>query len=371
MNTSAKLSELHRQLYIYVRAALTLLLVAVVAMGSLSSCVDEEYPSSDTPEGNFEALWRIMDEHYCFFPLKAEVLGVDWDEVHTRYRAMIRPDMTDDALFQVLCNMLSELRDGHVNLWRSSTYGHDWSYREPYPKNFSADLVDDYLGTGNDYSVSSGMSYRVLDDNVGYLRVASFENGLGEGNISDVLYSLRMCRGLIIDVRDNGGGQLTASRRLASSFINERTLCGYTQHKTGSGHYSFSSPSAEWVDPADGYRWQKPAVVLTNRGCYSATNDFVNVMRHAPLVTLLGDTTGGGSGLPFTSELPNGWGVRYSASITLDADRQHIEFGIAPDTVVSLDSLDLKKHRDTLIEAARKHIHQAAASSFAMPTSTR
>lgn len=38
------------------------------------------------------------------------------------------------------------------------------------------------------------MSYRVLDDNVGYLRVASFENGLGEGNISDVLYSLRMCR---------------------------------------------------------------------------------------------------------------------------------------------------------------------------------
>ena len=57
-------------------------------------------------------------------------------------------------------------------------------------------------------------------------------------------------------------------------------------------------------------------MLLINRHSYSATNDFVNAMRYFPNVTLVGDKTGGGSGLPFSSELPNGWGVRFSASPT-------------------------------------------------------
>ena len=49
----------------------------------LASCIDEdEFP--DTPHGNFEALWKIMDEHYCFFDYKKQTLGVDWNEVYAR-----------------------------------------------------------------------------------------------------------------------------------------------------------------------------------------------------------------------------------------------------------------------------------------------
>lgn len=40
-------------------------------------------------------------------------------------------------------------------------------------------------------------------------------------------------------------------------------------------------------------------MLLINRHSYSATNDFVNAMRYFPNVTLVGDKTGGGSGLPF------------------------------------------------------------------------
>lgn len=43
----------------------------------LTSCIDEE-ELDNNPQGNFEALWKIMDEHYCFFTEK----GVDWDAVH-------------------------------------------------------------------------------------------------------------------------------------------------------------------------------------------------------------------------------------------------------------------------------------------------
>ena len=63
----------------------TLALISIcLSMLLICSCVDEEH-YDNTKRGNFEALWKLMDEHYCFFSYKQQELGVDWDEVHTRY----------------------------------------------------------------------------------------------------------------------------------------------------------------------------------------------------------------------------------------------------------------------------------------------
>lgn len=320
----------------------------------LAACVDEQYPSSDTPQGNFEALWKLMDEHYCFFDYKGQTLGVDWDEVHTRYSERISSQMSQTQLFEVLAQMLSELRDGHVNLSAPFDLGRNWSFYEDYADNFDTELAEDYLGEGNDYQIASSLYYRILDDNTAYVRCASFSNGIGEGNLSAMFTQLQGCNGLILDIRDNGGGQLTTAETLARRFTNETILVGYVRHKTGTGHADFSSPEELRIEPSDGIRWQKPVVLLTNRSVYSAANYFAAAMREFPLVTVLGDTTGGGSGMPFTQEIPNGWSVRYSAVVFTDARGQHTEFGVPPDTLVSLDTLDVRRGRDTLIEAARR-----------------
>jgi Peptidase family S41. len=76
-------------------------------------------------------------------------------------------------------------------------------------------------------------------------------------------------------------------------------------------------------------------------------------MRILPLVTIIGDKTGGGSGLPFTSELPNGWNVRFSSSPHFDANMEQIEWGIDPDIKVDISSTDYNKGIDTIIERAR------------------
>ena len=81
-------------------------------------------------------------------------------------------------------------------------------------------------------------------------------------------------------------------------------------------------------------------------------------MKECPLVTIMGDRTGGGSGLPFSSELPNGWSIRFSACPMYDAQMNHIEFGIEPDISISLDSTDVAQKKDTLIETARKFLNQ-------------
>ncbi len=323
------------------------------------SCVKEEITSSDTIRGNFEALWQLMDQRYCFFDYKKEHLGVDWDEIHERYAAKLSPDMTSQQLFEVLCNMIGELRDGHVNLSAVYDLGRNWSYYEDYDRNYDAEVVEQYLGKGNDYLIASSLKYRILDDNIAYVRCESFENPLGDGNLSLMFDYLKGCNGLILDVRNNGGGSLDTADKLASRFTNEKTLVGYVYHKTGKGHNDFSKPEPVYVTPSDGVRWQKKTVVLTNRETFSAANDLVKAMKCFPNVTVLGDTTGGGSGMPFNQELPNGWGLRFSAVVFLDADRHHTEFGIAPDIPVSINPDDVSKGNDTIIEAARSFLNNS------------
>ena len=312
-----------------------------------ASCVDEE-EFADNPKGNFEALWKIMDEHYCFFREK----GVDWNDVRKRYERQIDSEMTERQLFQVLANMVGELRDGHVNLYTSFDVARYWSWHEDYPSNFSDSLLNRYLGI--DYKIAAGMKYRKLDDNIGYVYYGSFQNGIGSGNLDDVLFYLAPCRALIIDIRDNGGGNLQTAEKLAARFTNEEILVGYMQHKTGRGHNDFSAMQEQRLKPSKDVRWQKPVVVLTNRQVFSAANEFVKYMMCCPNVTVVGDQTGGGAGLPFTSELPNGWTVRFSACPMFDRNGHSTEDGIQPDHRVSLADDDFSRGRDTIIEYARQ-----------------
>jgi C-terminal processing protease CtpA/Prc len=324
-------------------------LVYLVSFVLLTSCVDAE-ERQNSPTGNFEALWQILDEHYCFFDYKQHEYGLDWNEVYHKYKVRVDDKMNEDQLFEVLCNMLSELRDGHVNLTYSMDYGRYWAWQEAYPKNFSDTLERRYLGT--DYKIASGLRYRILDDNIGYIRYESFQQPIGEGNLDDVLAYLALCRGLIIDIRNNGGGDLTTAELLAARFVHEKTLVGYMQHKTGTGHSDFSDMEPQYLEPSRNIRWHKGVCVLTNRSVFSAANTFAVMMRALPNVKIVGDHTGGGSGMPMSNSLPNGWSVRYSACPMYDRDRQQTEFGIVPDIQVSIGTSE----DDEIIETARKYL---------------
>ena len=325
-------------------------IIMCIASLSLVSCVDvDEYDNS--PQGNFEALWKIMDEHYCFFDYKRQAYGLDWNEVRARYSKRIDVTMNSDQLFEVLSEMLAEVKDGHVNLSSTGDFSRYWSWKEGYPANSSDTLYRRYLGT--DYKIASGLSYRILDDNIAYVRYESFMDGIGEGNLDKMFINLMFCQGLILDIRDNGGGNLLYAERVAARFFNERTMVGYMQHKTGAGHSDFSSLEEQWLDPSSNIRWHKPVCVLTNRGVYSAANEFVKYMKQCPTATIVGDHTGGGAGLPFSSSLPNGWSVRFSACPMYDVEKQDTEFGISPDVRVDLLQSDLLSGEDTIIEAAR------------------
>lgn len=326
-----------------------LLLFIFVSGMFFPSCIREDV-SGNTPESNFESLWKIIDEQYCFLDYKNQEYGLDWNEVHSRYAQRITPSMTSAELFEVLSDMVNELRDGHVNLSSALATSQYRAWFDSYPRNFSDSIQSIYLK--KDYVNSSGLTYQILENNIGYIYCSSFSNGIGDGNLDQTLYELRLCDGLIVDVRNNGGGNLTTAQKLAARFTNEKTLVGYMCHKTGPGHNDFSTPKEVYIEPSDGIRWQKKVAVLTNRRSYSATNDFVNSMKQFPNVTIIGDKTGGGSGLPFSSEIPNGWSIRFSASPMFDPQMNQLEFGIDPDVKVDMTTEDIQREKDTIIETA-------------------
>ena len=323
-------------------------LLFLTCLSGLTACIREEEYTND-PIGNFDQLWKIIDERYCFLDYK----GIDWKKIGERKRKFIEPEMDDRDLFQVLSDMLYELQDGHVNLTSTDNQTH-FDFWLDSPRNFSEATIESNYYLGQNYQQTAGFKYKILNDKVGYIYYEKFSEGIDNNDLDRVFSYFSNCKGLIIDVRQNSGGNATNSAKIASRFTEKKILTGYICHKTGPGHNDFSEPYAIYLEPAKGIRWQKKVAVLTNRHSYSATNDFVNHMRCLPNVTIVGDKTGGGSGMPFSSELPNGWTIRFSASPHFDKNMNHIEWGINPDVKVDINYKDEANGLDTIIEEATK-----------------
>ena len=316
---------------------------------TLNACINEPETPKNTYEYNFEALWKIIDTRYCYLHYK----NINWDSIQTAYKARLDTNMTEFAFFDLLGNMLTELKDGHVNLYSNFNRSRYWKWFSDYPANFSSAIVfsDRYLGDG--YYVAGGMQYaKISGDSIGYIYYGDFSNKFSDSNISYIFKYFSECKALIIDVRNNGGGYLDLSEKLASYFFEQEMITGYIQHKTGNGHNEFSEMKELKTPAHKTIRWKRPVAVLTNRMSYSATNSFVSRMKLIPNAIIVGDKTGGGGGLPMSSEIPNGWMVRFSSVPMYDVNKEHIEWGIDPQIKVDMSPEDINRNVDTIIEEA-------------------
>ncbi|MFN3909593.1 MAG: S41 family peptidase, partial [Flavobacterium sp.] len=84
---------------------------------------------------------------------------------------------------------------------------------------------------------------------------------------------------------------------------------------------------------------------------YSATTFFALATKAFLNIRLVGDTTGGGGGLPNGGQLPNGWTYQFSISQLLDLNGDNFaESGVPPDIQASFNWNDLTK--DEILETA-------------------
>jgi hypothetical protein len=323
-----------------------LLLSIVLALLCLS-CEKILLPDEleNTPKQNFDVFWETLDHKYSYFELKE----VNWQSVYDSLKPKVSNQMRSEELFDLMAEALFLLKDGHTNLISGFDISRNWNWYLDFPANFEWNTIErNYLGKNHK---RTGPFYHQRIDSVGYVYYESFGSAFSEGQLELVLDRYQNDQGLILDLRNNGGGSLSLAFLLASKFNRSESIAYYERAKQGPAPNDFS----QWVPlalPSSSYQYSKPVVVLVNRACYSATNSFAAMLKNLPNITLMGDTTGGGGGLPVHSELPNGWTFRYSATQSQSRTGVDLESGIGPDIHLSLDSLQLAQGKDSFIEAA-------------------
>jgi len=328
-----------------VRSSIYLLLSSLFLL-SCETVFFEANLASTSPRNNFEYLWGECNEKYAYFELK----NIHWDNVRTEYAAKIYEDMTDDSLFNVLGGMLTELRDDHANLFSNfnvSFYGVEYLAQDNFDWRI---IVDHYLS--QDFYISGPFSHSFLEDEqIGYVRLASFSEELKEENLDFILNRYKDTKGLILDIRENGGGAIANVFKILSRFVETETLVNYSVIKAGPEHDDFSTPEYVMVQPYDETSYNKKVAVLTDRGTYSSGSLLSLATKALPNMFMVGDTTGGGLGMPSGGQLPNGWTYRFSVTQSLTLDKKpDFENGVPPDVYVLFDWANLTK--DEILDRA-------------------
>jgi C-terminal processing protease CtpA/Prc len=339
-----------------------LFLIALLAAALVLGACESLFLRPDrgaAPREIFDEAWTFADREYSFFEYK----NINWDEVRSRYEPQISDSMGEEALFGLIADMLYELRDGHVNLSSDFDVSRNWTWYLNSPPNFDYDVLErGYFQQQEQYA--GPFVLRDFGD-VGYVLYRSFASGVSDADMDYVLEKFADRKGIIIDVRSNGGGALGNVTQIARRFTETSVRVGSWQFKNGPGHEDFTpleditlEPGEALIDTAPLLRFLKPVVVLTNRSSYSAANFFPLYMKALPNATLMGDTTGGGGGAPANTELANGWIIRVSSSRLFDNSGFNVENGIPPDSLVWLDPADEARNVDTILEAALRFLRQ-------------
>lgn len=337
--------------HLSIKKHITVLLIVMLALFIFNGCkkaFDLDNPKADSIDV-YDDLWNFMDKHYAMFSIK----GVDWDKTYQQYKTQVKPNMADAELFSVLNKMLLTLKDGHVSLISKKDTSTYLNFYQDYPLNFNFEIVkDNYLN--NDFKKVGPIIYKVVE-NIGYLYYPSFSKDVSDGELDVLFKTLRDTKGLIIDVRGNTGGNAVNADKLFGRFISEKKLMKYEVIKNGTGHNDFYEPQPVYVSP-NGETYTKPIVLLTNRLCFSACNDFALYISLLPNAKIMGEQTGGGGGIPYNYVLANGWKIQYSATYTLSPDKQQIENGIQPNLRINITPEDEIQGRDPILETAFKSL---------------
>lgn len=325
-------------------------IIGVIAFTSCEKILMEKELSADAVN-NFNVLSNVIKEKYSYLSLK----NINWDSIVSANKSRIKNGMNPIDEFQVYSDMLYQLKDGHVNLYSGFDRSRNWEWYLDSPPNFNWNVIErNYLG--ENYFISGGLKHTILEeDKYGYVYYGSFSSGMSYIEFVKSYFKASDVKGIIIDVRNNGGGYLSYATDFANAFTDQERV-GYLEYiKSGINKDDFFTPIEHLIKP-EGEKWDKPIVIITNRKCFSSTSFFVTMMKELPNVTVLGDDTGGGAGLPVDYTLPNGWYLRFSTTRATDKDKVDFELGVKADEYLDLDETILLNGKDNIIERAKEII---------------
>lgn len=199
------------------------------------------------------------------------------------------------------------------------------------------------------------IDYEMLDNSIGYVEVTSFDGVTAEQfrNALDDLEAQGQ-KGLIIDLRDNGGGRLDIVVDMLDRMLPEGVLVS-TKTREGKG---------ATYESTDEEKFDKPLVVLMNGNSASASEVFAGAIQDYEAGTLVGTQSFGKGIVQTIFDLQDGSAVKLTTSEYFTPKGRNIHGdGLTPDVEVELEEelltqLSIEKEDDNQLQAAIEEIEK-------------
>ncbi|WP_127128112.1 S41 family peptidase [Pseudoflavitalea rhizosphaerae] len=337
----------------------------------------------------FDQFWNNMNKRYVFW--KEE--RTDWDEVHRKYKPLFDALDFHDAgdlkrSVQYFREMTANLMDGHYyikfthpTLQDSSVYpSQERKRRSPWyhnPYNYSKvvryKLDPNYnVGVDNSTSVTLGtIRQHILYFSCSYFYLYDAYTSSRSNNVKPVLdlffnelaKSPSPYKGVIIDLRGNGGGDISDLNFLMGRLTATPIAFGSTRYKTGAGRLEYTPWINSFITPLKGSKGVDiPVIALADNFSASLAESVTMAIQEMPNGKFIGESTWGANG-PYASnealynagpfEL-NGFMKVQTASAAFRNMNGSISesVGIVPDLLVPFDPIAMQDGRDPILEAA-------------------
>ena len=280
------------------------------------------------PEKDFEKFWTTFKDNYAFFQLK----GVNWDETYKKYKPQISNKTKETELIKIFGEMVEPLKDGHITISK----GEKIIYKVKKPSLFKQEfkgIEKDLWKTSfetlqkNGFSEIKGIGPIVKGENLyyvsqnselGFIRISRCFGNLesifdDKKEIEDTKLMLTLfdsilnlfakTKGIIIDIRANGGGH--GGIELASRFAIEKFITHYKAIRLKGGYENITELEPLYITPNFGMRYLNPIVILTNDKTASSAEDFTISLYKQKNVTTIGSNTSGMLSDMFVTDLSN------------------------------------------------------------------
>jgi hypothetical protein len=321
------------------------------------------------PEKNFEELWKTFHNRYPFFELR----NVDWKRQYDTYRPKVTKKTSDDELFDIFCQMLAPLNDGHVELIANAVGSRKKRYFNPEKKprfwqEFTSREIKQLFKTTEKTLVANGfgrpeeteawMLYYCRSRAFAYIRILELE-GVKKRRLSTALDNIaddfKDLEGVIIDIRNNPGGDDSTAITIINRFCDRKRVAFHRKTKIGPGENDYTRLKTWHIEPQGDAQFTAPIVLLTCDSVFSGGEAFALAITQLPYVTVIGDHTNGIFSYQLEKKLPNGWRYRLSYQRYFSADMVSYEGkGVPVDIKLLNKRTDIENGIDPLIIRALK-----------------
>ena len=323
-----------------------LIIVIVISLFFISSC-RKDFKNVETPEnyiGNsfsdvFDAFWNGMNNNYVFWSIDT----TNWDNMYKIYKPVFagldinKPSDVQKSV-QYFRAMTDGLIDSHYNLSFAAPivdssvspaydrklragilrpayvfYNYDANYYLDSPYVYGRDTINTINGDTTE-AISGTIKNHILYLGFNHFGLKNSFNSADNGVKKALQFFINYLhhppsgfKGVIIDVRGNGGGDISDLNFLVGNLIRSKLTIGYTRNKSGDGRLDYTPWAPAIVTPQPGaVAVTVPIVVLTDIWTISMAELTAMAIHTLPNGHTVGERTWGANGPLTNNEILNG-----------------------------------------------------------------